>query len=111
VWLLDWKWAAGCPSGGRPVAVKARSEVTVRRVATGVENANGDAIRALRILDTPANGLIHLQAVAQLNVAAILPSAEPRPLRPAHQAADAMLGAHPSCARNAVPAGRAVLIR
>jgi hypothetical protein len=93
------------------MAVSAGSEVTVRRVARGVGDANQDAIRALRILDTPANGLIDLQAVAQLNVAAILPSAEPRPLRPAHQAADAMLGAHPSCATHAVPAGRAVLIR
>ena len=97
----------GPPPGGR----EAGSEVTVLRVARGVENANGDAIRALRILDTPANGLIHLQAVARLYVAAILPSAGPRSLRPAQQAADAMLGAHPSCARNAVPAGRAVLIR
>ena len=55
----------------------------VRRVARGVAIVNQDAIRALRrILDTPANGLIHLQAVAQLNVAAILPSAGPRSLPP-----------------------------
>jgi hypothetical protein len=93
-----------------PVGVRAGSEVTVRRVARAIEIANEDAICALRILDTPAN-LIHLQAVAQLNAAAILPSAGPRSLRPAHQAADAMLGAHPSCARTAVRAGRAVLIR
>src|SRR5215212_6483762 len=36
-----------------------------------------------RILDTPATGLIHLRSIAQPNVAALLPSAHPRSLRPA----------------------------
>src|SRR5688500_4177890 len=83
--------------------INAGDEVTGPPVAGRVRVRRSGAISArkatCRILDTPASGLIHLHSVAQPNVAAILPSAGPRSLRPAHQAADAMLEAHASCAR------------
>ena len=75
---------------GRPVR---HSDVTVNSsVFSAMQIGEYDGFSALkataRILDTPGRGLIHLRSIAQPNVAAPLPSAEPSSLRPAHQAAD-----------------------
>ena len=71
--------------------MEAGSKLTVLRFANTLKSAlrrfSGMAPTG-RILDTPATGLIHLQSIAQPNVAATLPSVEPPSLRPTHQAAD-----------------------
>ena len=95
--------------------LKAKSPSTVSHVPTVMQIAECDGFPALkatsRILDTPARGLIHLQSIAQPNVAAILPSAEPSSLRPAHQAADDGSWSARLVRLYAVPAGRVAWIR
>ena len=95
--------------------MEAGSELTVLRFANALEIEHCDGFPAMaptgRILDTPATGLIHLQSIAQPNVAATLPSAEPSSLRLAHQAADDDSWSARLVRLYAVPAGRVAWIR
>jgi len=95
--------------------MEAGSELTVLRFANALEIEHCDGFPAMaptgRILDTSATGLIHLQSIAQPNVAATLPSVEPPSLRPTHQAADDEPRSAHLVRLYAVPAARVASIR